>query len=239
MKKYFFVAIGVLLSAWILTTAFRAPRMADQLTGAWHWQEGSREETISFSDGYFSHAAFDKANKKFFYSWGGPYTLKSNAIEVKIEFHTAEKEKVGQTISIPFAMNNGQLVAGISGREAAWKQLDKGTGELAGTWRITGRIQGTQLNPMKRGPRKTLKILSGTRFQWAAINTDTKEFFGTGGGSYTLVNGKYTEQIEFFSRDSTRVGASLSFDAAVKDGKWQHSGLSSKGDPINEVWEKE
>ena len=81
-----------------------------------------------------------------------------------------------------------------------------------------------------------MKILSGTRFQWIAYNTETKEFLGTGGGTYTTDNGKYTENIEFFSRDDSRVGASLEFDYEVKDGKWHHKGESSKGDPIYEIW---
>jgi len=85
-------------------------------------------------------------------------------------------------------------------------------------------------------PRKTMKILSGTRFQWIAYNTETKEFKGTGGGTYTTIDGKYTEQIEFFSRDDAKVGLRLQFDFAVKDGKWQHQGLSSKGAPIHEIW---
>lgn len=81
--------------------------------------------------------------------------------------------------------------------------------------------------------------MSGTRFQWAAINPETKEFFGTGGGTYTFVNGKYTENIEFFSRDNSRVGASLSFKGEVKDGQWHHSGNSSTGNPIYEIWSRE
>ena len=51
-------------------------------------------------------------------------------------------------------------------------------------------------------------------------------------------NGKYTERIQFFSRDPQRVGASLSFIAELKDGDWHHSGLSSKGDKIYEVWSR-
>jgi hypothetical protein len=87
------------------------------------------------------------------------------------------------------------------------------------------------------GVRKTMKILSGTKFQWIAYNTETKEFFGTGGGSYTTTpDGKYTENIEFFSRDNSRVGASLQFDFSIQDGNWRHKGLSSKGDPIDEIW---
>jgi hypothetical protein len=90
-----------------------------------------------------------------------------------------------------------------------------------------------------RGPRKTIKVLSGTRFQWAAINTETKQFFGGGGGTYTTANGKYTEKIEFFSRDNNRVGARLTFDFALKPDGWHHAGLSSKGEPIYEIWAKD
>ena len=92
--------------------------------------------------------------------------------------------------------------------------------------------------PMKPGARKTIKILSATHFQWIAINTETGEFFGTGGGNYSFKDGKYTENIEFFSRDPNRVGASLSFNAELKEGDWHHSGLSSKGDKIYEVWSR-
>ena len=69
-----------------------------------------------------------------------------------------------------------------------------------------------------------------------AFNSKTKEFYGTGGGEYSAENGKYTENIQFFSRDNSRVGASLGFDFELKDGEWHHSGKSSKGDPIYEIW---
>jgi hypothetical protein len=81
-----------------------------------------------------------------------------------------------------------------------------------------------------------MKILSGKRFQWIAYNSETGEFFGTGGGTYTTRRGKYTENIEFFSRDNDRVGASLQFDYDLKDGDWHHSGKSSRGNPIYEIW---
>ncbi len=81
-----------------------------------------------------------------------------------------------------------------------------------------------------------MKILSGTRFQWIAFNVATKQFMGTGGGTYTTVDGKYTENIEFFSRDNSRVGTSLEFNYELKDGDWQHSGKNSRGEPLFEVW---
>jgi hypothetical protein len=110
---------------------------------------------------------------------------------------------------------------------------------LTGDWRIIEREQNGKMIPIQKGHRKTIKILAGSRFQWAAINTDTKEFFGTGGGTYTANNGKYTETIEFFSRDSSRVGNKLSFDFEVKDNNWHHKGLSSTGNKIYEVWTRE
>ncbi len=38
------------------------------------------------------------------------------------------------------------------------------------------------------------------------------------------------------TRDSSRVGASLSFDGTLNNGEWYHCGLSSKGDSTYEVW---
>ena len=86
--------------------------------------------------------------------------------------------------------------------------------------------------------RRTLKLLSGKRFQWVAFNVETKEFSGTGGGTYTTKDGAYTENIQFFSRDRSSVGASLAFTYELIDGQWHHSGLSSKGSPIYEIWSK-
>ena len=44
------------------------------------------------------------------------------------------------------------------------------------------------------------------------------------------------EQIEFFSRDDSRVGAKLDFEFKLDNGEWNHMGFSSKGDPIHEIW---
>lgn len=98
--------------------------------------------------------------------------------------------------------------------------------------KVDGKTESRDTNM----PRKTMKILSGTRFQWIAYNTETKQFMGTGGGTYTTENGEYTENIEFFSRDDSRVGNSLKFNYTLTDGNWNHQGVSSKGDPLNEIW---
>ena len=100
-------------------------------------------------------------------------------------------------------------------------------------------LSGVEVSrPMPLAARRTLKVLTGSRFQWIAMNIETGEFSGTGGGRYRFADGVYTETIEFFSRDASRVGASLEFKGRVLDGNWHHEGRSSRGDPIYEIWSR-
>ena len=172
----------------------------------------------------------------FSYTTGGAYTVKDDQLQMTVAFHTAEKEKVGSSQTVKVVLKNGLLQITTNAVAENYTRIDDGKSPLAGHWLITGRMNNGNMQTITPGARRTIKLLTGARFQWIAINSETKEFFGTGGGTYTFVNGKYTEHIEFFSRDSSRVGASLSFDGKVEGNNWHHSGLSSKGEPINEIW---
>jgi len=225
------------------------------LKGAWKFVSGNTpfatlpagaSAIAMMEDGYFTVAYFHPTDKKFIGTYGGTYTASNGSLSLTFEYNTLDSATVGTSQALTYSLQNGQLqVAGTGQSDALqqiWAKADQSstTSPLEGTWRITGRAgkDGT-INPMQRGPRKTLKILSGNRFQWIAFNSETKQFSGTGGGTYTAANGKYTEHIDFFSRDPARVGASLSFNYDVQDGKWLHSGKSSTGKDINEVWERE
>jgi len=212
----------------------------EQLTGAWQLiQTGKEPQTIRIiEDGYFMQTVYDQAGKQFISTLGGQFSSDGQSLQETIEFNTVNKSNVGIKNTCSYTLVKDLLTVTCNGKNVKWQRLDEGKAALSGTWRITGReINGT-IEPMRPGPRKTLKILSGNRFQWAAINTETKEFFGTGGGTYTFENGKYTETIAFFSRDNSRVGMSLSFDGKVTGKQWHHSGKSSKGDPISEIWSR-
>lgn len=240
---------AVLIGAALILTAFsvshlRAPALqAESLKGAWvlQYPEQAHQTVLLFTGKHFSVTAFDTASRRFIHTYGGTWEVGQDSITKRIEFHTANPKLVGSTErSALYLPSVGQMRISLpDGRLETWSQTDKG-GPMNACWRITGRAaQDGTMSEIRPGPRKTIKILTGNRFQWAAINTETKEFFGTGGGTFTVQNGKYTEHIEFFSRDSTRVGAALTFDIRVEGSKWHHSGLSSKGDPIAEVWTKE
>lgn len=216
----------------------------DVLAGAWRTQQGDIEQTAIFVDGYLSHSTFDIKNKKFIATRGGTYNLSNSKLTVTWQYDTEKAASntpietwVGQSTAFDVAVGQ-TLTTNLSGTSAPWQRIDSNEGPMAGVWRIVGRKEGENMNPIPLRDRRTLKILSGTRFQWVAINIKTGEFSGTGGGTYTFKNGKYIENIEFFSRDNNRVGASLSFDGKIENGQWHHSGLSSTGSPIYETWGK-
>jgi hypothetical protein len=213
--------------------------MTNELTGAWMHKSNNEEQLLLFVDGYYTHTAYNRAEKKFIETRGGRYIINGRKLNITLEFDTGDNEQTGQQLAYDFLINGDELVMDAAGKKITYQKIDNGSAPLRGVWHITSQMREGKLVPIHRtGTRKTLKLLSGTRFQWVAIDTGTKEFFGTGGGVYEFVNGKYREQIEFFSRDNNRVGASLSFDGKLEDGEWHHSGLSSKGESIYEIWSR-
>jgi len=205
------------------------------------WQRGPEENRIVWinSEKHFSAAVYNLKENKFLGTCGGTWKLDGNNFVEIHEFNTMKPDLIGRELRNEIEMKNGKLVFKMNDKDEEWTRIDDGApGKLAGAWVITGRINEGQLRKITPGARKTMKILSGTRFQWIAYNSETKEFSGTGGGTYTSENGKYVEHIDFFSRDNSRVGMKLEFDFSLEDGHWHHKGHSSKGDPINEIWTK-
>tara|TARA_B100001057_G_C22638147_1_gene867125 strand:- start:84 stop:818 length:735 start_codon:yes stop_codon:yes gene_type:complete len=193
---------------------------------------------VIFSEKFQSIVMFNADSGEFIYSNGGTWELNENMMTEKVEFDTENSERVGETVTFKVEITNNKL----SLPDANWNfnRIDDGTpGDLNGTWLMSGRYRNgeKQMRSTDR-PRKTMKILSGTRFQWIAFDTEKKEFKGTGGGIYTTLNGKYFEKIEFFSRDDTRVGMNLEFNYNLENGEWNHKGKTSKGDPLHEIWIK-
>ncbi len=202
--------------------------------GAYLLQEGQSTKLWLFIDGYCSLTNYQQ--DKYISTEGGPFTYSDGKLQINLEFNDADNNLVGTTRTIALQVEKGNLVA-ESGE--IWKKTSGKAQKLDGNWRITGRQQEDKISIIPRGDRKTIKLLVGGYFQWVAINPAEKGFYGTGGGNYIFENDKYTEQILFFSRDNSRVGAKLNFKGEIKGGKWNHSGLSSKGEPIFEIWTRE
>lgn len=227
LTKLFFIVLFTVASV----TQLKAQ---SEVLGAWKSTSGGATSLLLITPGYFSIAVYD--NTGFKSTQGGTWSSSDNGGVLNIEFNSADSSQVGKQYESTAGFEGDQLTTTFNGNTTTWTRVDNGNGQMAGVWQITGREMNGAMNAMKPGDRKTIKILTGTKFQWVAINTKTGQFFGTGGGSYTFENGVYTENIEFFSRDNSRVGASLSFKGAVNGDKWDHSGKSSKGDAIHEEW---
>lgn len=214
---------------------------SQSIDGAWERYEtnlvGTNERYVAiFSNGFNSSTVYNNIDGEFISTNGGSWYLDSNLLTQKIEFDSKNAERVGLTTTFEIELKDNKMTIISTGK--TWTKIDDGRpGELNGAWLMSGRFRnGVKSMRNIDRPRKTMKILSGSRFQWIAYNTTTKQFMGTGGGTYKTIDGKYTEQIEFFSRDNSRVGAKLGFEYKLDDGEWNHKGFSSKGDPLHEIW---
>lgn len=229
------------LSILLVLTAISLNLTAQSLEGSWKLTEENGQKLTNneviriYQDDYFAEAAKATDSNEFLWALGGEYSAEDYS--VKLDFNTKSPELVGETTDpkLEFIDENTIEINEVNSIQL-WERISKEQNDLDGNWVITGRKRNGEMNTMKPGDRRTIKILGGERFQWVAFNSATKEFHGTGAGNYSAVNGEYSENIDLFSRDKNRVGASLQFDYELKDGKWHHSGESSKGDPIYEIW---
>jgi len=249
---------GILLGLFALVSLAWKTHQAGQqspaaVNGAWRLvktteKPGPVPEVVKILvDNSFTFAAYDKQQKRFLGAGGGTFSAgKSNYAET-FEYLTGDSTRVGSILMYTSLLkgNTWTLSYQQEGNKITqtWERIDPASGKqgsLAGAWRIREReTEPGKMSQMRPGPRKTIKWLSDSRFQWAAINTETKQFFGTGGGTYTLQDGKYTEHIEFFSRDPQRVGMDVSFGYELRQGEWHHRGQSTAGNKIYEVWARQ
>ena len=218
----------------ILAFAIGIPALvAQNLTGAYIANDGDDSHLILMVDGYISHSIYNKDTYKG--TRGGTYKVDNNNLVVVCEYDDKNAENIGKTHLYPIEIATNILY--IQGTPLQ-KQVSKAQA-LDGLWRITSRKTNDGMQTIQRGDRKTIKILVDGFFQWIAINPAEKGFYGTGGGKYTFDKGVYQENITFFSRDNSRVGASLNFEGKIENAQWHHSGKSSKGDPIHEIWSRD
>ncbi len=187
---------------------------------------------------YLVLTEFQESPPKFIKTLGGFYSIKDNLLHVQLEFNSNYEADSLKTLAIPFTYEKGNLSLTLNSiKEFAASQPN--TQELDGKWLMAGRmVDNAEQRRDTTGPRKTMKFLNNGYFQWIAFHTETMAFSGTGGGAFTSKDGVYIENIEFFSRDASRVGAKLDFKYDLKSSDWHHMGKSSKGDLLHEIWEK-
>jgi|SRR5690606_3828164 len=216
---YLLMFISISLCAQSFEGAYKF--IDDETHGLWLFKDGYSMQTI------YKDSVYIRTN-------GGPFDIHKNLLTVYITFDDVLEQKIGSKQETRLIFEGANF---IDDEGRIWIKQPTIESDLSGTYRITGKYNNGKFSPINHtGSRMTLKILVDGYFQWIAFDSDKKEFFGTGGGDYSFQDGKYTEHLLFFSRDNSRVGATLEFNGEIDENDWHHKGKSSKGEPLHEVW---
>jgi len=217
------------------------PMVASQVTpGVYKASEplenGTRNYLLMVSDGYMVHTVYDSNPAHFNSTMGGFFTVEADSLKARLEFNS-EFEKTGEKqYHAAIGYSDGNLILN-GNQDRPYVRQTELEQALDGLWLFATR--GPDTGQERRGdtqPRKTLKFLQDGYFQWIAYNTETMDFRGSGGGRYAALDGTYTEVIQFFSRDDSRVGAELNFQYERQENDWHHKGQNSRGEPMYEIW---
>lgn len=206
--------------------------------GVYLFDDSNIHHEIKVDKNYLIHSIYEKSPAKFIKTVGGFYSIENNMLQMKLEFNSDFQKDSLRTLDITMQLKDNNLVLGEEPK-MIFELQESNSQDLDGQWLFATR--GPDTGQERRGEvnaRKTLKFLIDNRFQWIAYHTETFKFSGTGGGSFTSINGVYIENIEFFSRDNNRVGASLEFNYDLNKNDWHHTGKNSKGKPMYEIWGK-
>ncbi|MFN9683111.1 MAG: hypothetical protein ACK56V_16080 [Bacteroidota bacterium] len=230
----------------LLTVFFNTNTLSGQwVNGVYEKTEKNDTSTqtsrLLIKDSYFILTIFNSAPASFNYTIGGNLTTVGKNFMVNLEFNSAIAKDSLKTLKGTFQMKGNRCFVIIdNGKKLDLEKVTKEDQNFEGAFLMAGRV--TDQGESRRRidvPRITMKMLLDGHFQWIAFNKETFEFSGTGGGKYIAdKTGAYIEQIEFFSRNSGRVGAKLPFKYNIKGNDWFHQGNSSNGEPMHEIWTK-
>ena len=164
--------------------------------------ENIRHE-LKIDDDYMVYTEYRQSPPEFIRTLGGFSRVEAadgKRLVVLLEFNSNYKKDSLRVLSIPIKVDGKNLILDWTTKMTFTPlPIPKELQDLHGQWLFATR--GPDDGQERRGeenPRKTLKFLQDGRFQWIAYNTDTFEFFGTGGGSFSSKDGKYIENIDFF-----------------------------------------
>ncbi|GDX45545.1 hypothetical protein LBMAG24_08720 [Bacteroidota bacterium] len=196
---------------------------------------------LMIKDSYLILTTFNYAPASFNNTVGGILATEGKNFTVNLEFNSAMAKDSLKTLKGTFQLKGNRcMVVFDNGKKLDLEKVTMEDQNFEGAFLMAGRV--TDQGESRRRidvPRITMKMLLDGHFQWIAFNKETFEFSGTGGGKYIADNtGAYIEQIEFFSRNSARVGAKLPFKYNIKGNDWFHQGNSSSGEPMHEIWTK-
>lgn len=225
---------------------FMVSMQAQHLNGAWRLVEEDGNpvatETIKlYSNSYYTYASYDNNTGRFIEAGGGTYFYEVFSYTENVEIDSNEPKHSGTKRSYKVILEEGTLTLTNlrTGKTRVWEKFDEATDyEMVTCWRIhEKRDEGDEYwRRIEYAPRKTVKMLTNNRYQVLALNSETGQFVGTSGGTWSKDTKSYTENIEFFSKNQDNVGRNLKFNRKMTDGLWHHTGTQSDGLLMMEKW---
>jgi hypothetical protein len=217
----------------------------DEYIGAWMSESVDKGRPVTqiliVSDTYFTTASFVTKDHHFLSTSGGTYKMEGEKMTVTIEFHSPDHYQVGKqhVLHAKPTETGYKLVARDGMVLGDWKRIDAGNkSQLAGLWYAAAYRNEAGDTIRTDYKVKTIKILSDTRFQWIAFDTISRKFVATAGGTYSITQTGYMESLEFYANADDKAGKSLGFRYKLEGTKWTHTGKSSQGMPLYELWSK-
>jgi hypothetical protein len=200
--------------------------------------EGVLEHEIKVTDTYLVYTVYNANPPAFIKTIGGFFKMDGGNLELEMEFNSQFDTDGLKALHLPVKVEKNSFIWGKEGT-LKFTAVEPRKQPLDGLWLFATR--GPDTGQERRGEdntRKTMKFLRDGHFQWIAYDTEDMRFSGTGGGGYQAMEGTYTEHIEYFSRDSSRVGATLEFEYDLQGNDWHHTGTNSRGEPLYEIWSR-
>ncbi|TDS18913.1 hypothetical protein DFQ03_0626 [Maribacter caenipelagi] len=201
-----------------------------------------RVHQVKITEDYLIYNEYEIEPAKFIKTVGGFFKIEQTTLEklmvVLLEFNSDFENDGVRQLSISIEEEGEKLKMNWT-QPLTLEPVKASTQDLDGAWLFATR--GPDTGQERRGEensRKTLKLLIDNTFQWIAYDTESFRVSGTGGGTYKAENGIYKEEIEFFSKDNSRVGAQLEFNYKLESDDWHHTGKNSKGELMYEIWSK-
>ncbi len=137
------------------------------------------------------------------------------------------------------------LVNGCTRQQAASNQANKADKlaldrkDIEGTWVLIcfKNPQDSAFTYMK-APNRSTKMFTASHFSFAIYSIENKKFDMAGGGTYQLAGNTYTEQIEYFTLDSSWVGRRLEFTLQLHKDTLHQVRILRDGRKMEEYWKR-
>ena len=213
---------------------------------------------------HFIWSEYDRKSDQLLGTGGGTYTLEGNIYTEDIQFYfPSGSNELGQAIPFRAEMEDGiwhhtgyaklfefdPETAEVVFVDSAiidelWERIevapeDDTNGKLLGTWIMLNYKEPSD-STWNEQPSfvRDLKILTPTHFTWISYNTGADEMYRLGGGTYSVSNDTYRENIQYwYPHDPGVIGISADFEWSIdEDDHWEINAGFKGPIPVHEIW---